>query len=141
MCKRLKCYHSANKKQVTDRIFKLTPKLVSVIYQFPEFSEFPFYLGKTPARTQRDVRDPVEIWSVEICRGRLWKETLKIWIISHNTHQKRQQVTRNTNGNKNCKIRFIYNISCKNAKWFKELKRSTVVTLIRLRRIKFKRWV
>ena len=38
------------KKQVTERIFKLTPIQASVIFRFPEFAEFTeflFHLGKT----------------------------------------------------------------------------------------------
>ena len=31
-----------------DGIFKLTPIHASVIIRFPELTEFPFHLGKTP---------------------------------------------------------------------------------------------
>ena len=35
LCKKPGCYHSANKTDVRDRIFKLSPIHVSVIYQIP----------------------------------------------------------------------------------------------------------
>ena len=40
LCKRPGCYHSASKKHVRDRIFKLTPIHASAIIRFPEFTEF-----------------------------------------------------------------------------------------------------
>ena len=35
LCMRLRCYHSASKTQVSERIFKLSPIHASVIYQIP----------------------------------------------------------------------------------------------------------
>ena len=38
---------NTTKTPVRDRIFKLGPIHASMIYQIPEFGEFPFHLGKT----------------------------------------------------------------------------------------------
>ena len=46
LCQRPGCYHSASKTQITDGIFKLILLHNSVFIWFPEFTEFPFHLGK-----------------------------------------------------------------------------------------------
>ena len=53
LCKRPGCYHSTSKTHVKDRIFKLSPKFILQWFiSFPEFTEFLFYLGKTPVSWQ-----------------------------------------------------------------------------------------
>ena len=42
LCKRPRCYHSASKTRVTDRIFKLSPIHASVINQIP-YNSLNFY--------------------------------------------------------------------------------------------------
>ena len=62
LCKRWRCYHSASKGQVTDRIFKLTPIYALVIYQCCDLT------FQADSRQIPNLRTFVHNWNSNACK-------------------------------------------------------------------------